>query len=186
MSTVPCKVSDCEDPARGRGFCGFHYRRWYATGDPLAPVKRKPVPVPCSVAACPNKARTRGLCPTHYDRWRNHGSTDLPARVPDIERYWSYVDKSAGPDGCWIWTGNRTARGYGFFYAGGRKNLATRWGYRNRIGPIPSGHGILHRCDNPPCQNDLHWFTGTQADNVADMYSKGRQPRRRKQSLDNS
>lgn len=39
---------------------------------------------------------------------------------------------------------------------------------------IPSGEGVLHRCDNPPCCRPSHLFTGTQRANVADMVAKGR------------
>lgn len=33
----------------------------------------------------------------------------------------------------------------------------------------------LHKCDNPPCFNLKHLFQGTNADNIADKVSKGRQ-----------
>ncbi len=31
----PCSVEHCEDPAKVRGWCTLHYKRWKATGDPL-------------------------------------------------------------------------------------------------------------------------------------------------------
>ena len=33
---------------------------------------------------------------------------------------------------------------------------------------------MLHRCDNPGCVRPEHLFSGTRADNNADMVSKGR------------
>jgi len=109
---------------------------------------------------------------SHYQRWYRSGD---PLPPTPLAQYWKQVDTSAGPDACWPWTGYRDKNGYGVFSIGGQHPLATRWGYANRVGPIPDGHGILHHCDNPPCQNDRHWFTGTQADNNADKMQKGRQ-----------
>lgn len=37
----------------------------------------------------------------------------------------------------------------------------------------------MHRCDNPACINPEHLKLGTQAHNVADMYSKQRGPDRK-------
>ena len=36
---------------------------------------------------------------------------------------------------------------------------------------------MLHRCDNPPCINPDHLFTGTHADNMLDKAQKGRSRR---------
>lgn len=37
-----------------------------------------------------------------------------------------------------------------------------------------NGLVIMHSCDNPACINPEHLSAATQADNVADMYAKGR------------
>ncbi len=44
-------------------------------------------------------------------------------------------------------------------------------------GSIPEGMQVLHRCDNRKCININHLFLGTNADNVRDKISKGRQIR---------
>lgn len=86
--------------------------------------------------------------------------------------FWSHVEKT---DGCWIWTGARNNSGYGSLYYEKRYQLAHRVAWRLANGPIPDGLHILHSCDNRPCVNNVdHLFSGTRADNVADMIAKGR------------
>lgn len=41
MSIIACSVAGCEKPKKGSTYCGEHYRRFHAYGDPLA--GRKPV-----------------------------------------------------------------------------------------------------------------------------------------------
>ncbi len=88
--------------------------------------------------------------------------------------------------GCWQWIGATGRGGYGnlgFTLSikrhGFRVNLPVRAhvaAYQMLVGPIPDGHHVLHECDNPPCCNPAHLFTGTQVDNVRDAILKGRQP----------
>lgn len=77
--------------------------------------------------------------------------------------------------GCWEWTASKTSSGYGKIFVVGKLRAAHRVSYEMRHGAIPNGMRVLHRCDNPACINPDHLFLGSDADNVADMISKGRQ-----------
>lgn len=94
-------------------------------------------------------------------------------RRPLAERFWKKVDRR-GPDECWPWTG-ATVQGYGRLNIDNRSVLAPRVLIEVEFGvPVPPHLRVLHHCDNPPCCNPAHLFIGTQADNVADMWAKGR------------
>lgn len=95
----------------------------------------------------------------------------------DEARFFAKVDRSGGPGACWLWTACTYGGGYGSFGLGGRTQYAHRVAYELEVGPIPGGLHVLHRCDVRRCVNPAHLFLGTNADNAADMVSKGRQSR---------
>ena len=99
---------------------------------------------------------------------------DITVTDPLIRRFWDKVDV-CDPPSCWLWTGYRIPSGYGQTHLDNRQKVyAHRVSWSICIGPIPSGVEVLHKCDNPPCQNPGHLFLGTQADNVHDAILKGR------------
>ena len=84
----------------------------------------------------------------------------------DLERFWSKVDRSGGPDACWTWTGARV-RGYGQFgLTRGFQVRAHRHSFMLANGDIPDGMCILHACNNPACVNPAHLSVGTQLENM--------------------
>lgn len=78
--------------------------------------------------------------------------------------------------GCWEWPGNRMISGYGLIRFRMEVFTTHRVACQLYIGDV-DGRTVCHRCDNPPCCNPTHLFVGTQADNVRDMKSKGRNAR---------
>lgn len=75
------------------------------------------------------------------------------------------------------WKGVPTSGGYGNYQTKKGTNWPThRLSYSLAVGPI-GDMLVLHSCDNRRCCNPKHLFLGTQADNMKDKVSKGRQAR---------
>jgi hypothetical protein len=91
-----------------------------------------------------------------------------------VARFWAKVDKSGGPDACWIWQGSRTKAGYGHFRHDGKLVYTHRFVEELTRGPLSPKMHSCHRCDNPPCCNPAHLFRGTAKDNMHDRDAKGR------------
>ena len=78
------------------------------------------------------------------------------------------------PDGCWVWMGGLSEKGYGLIYENGRAERTHRVSWKLKYDDIPKGLYVLHRCDNPCCINPNHLFLGTAKDNIRDGMNKGR------------
>lgn len=99
-------------------------------------------------------------------------------RQPIEDRFWRHVARGA-PDECWPWTGGLARKGYGQFTLGrteyGKEKIgAHRMAFILAKGEIPDGLQVCHTCDNPVCCNPAHLWLGSNGDNQADMWRKGR------------
>lgn len=129
------------------------------------------------------RPRTAALRADHRDdqivlEFKFPGSRKRQSRA---ERFWSKVDKSAGPDACWPWqSSTMQSNGYGQFFdthpETGKPTMRTAhrvaWELHNGRS-VPRGRLILHarECTSRRCCNPAHLRTGTQAENIADAVS---------------
>jgi hypothetical protein len=84
--------------------------------------------------------------------------------------FWKYIKKTKS---CWLWTG-KLRNGYGDC---GGHYTAPRISWMLHRGKIPKGKSVCHDCpggDNPLCANPDHLFLASNAENIRDMWRKGR------------
>lgn len=138
----------------------------------------------CSVKTICSRPRTPSVGLPRFQANAAHAGGDISkgAAMNQLEFYrlkrlfWKSAVKQ---DGCWSWIGAANKAGYGFICTSfdgkaSKRILAHRLSWRIHKGIFDESLRVLHRCDNPQCCNPDHLFLGTQADNVADMDSKGR------------
>lgn len=100
--------------------------------------------------------------------------TQLPVACNRREElFWRKV----GPPndrGCRLWTGVPDRKGYGASCFKGLSTAAHRVAFLLAFGLLPKDRVVMHECDEPLCCNPAHLRLGTQAENMADMWRKGR------------
>lgn len=132
---------------------------------------------PCSIDECDEPSYARSWCRKHYSRWRRHGNPDtvlISPRSFTPEQRLRRIGWVVTDSGCWEWQGSRAVWGHGVLGYRGNQVGAHRLAYETWVAPIPDGHVIRHKCDNPPCINPDHLLPGTTIDNSRDMVERGR------------
>ena len=90
--------------------------------------------------------------------------------------FWSRVDKTSDPQGCWLWTGNIKNDGYGFMKWSGKAITAHRLAYLLSGHTIPEGLCLAHseHCiGKRHCCNPAHLTPKTTRENALDMHRDG-------------
>lgn len=101
-------------------------------------------------------------------------SSPSPARAAIIRsKFFSRVDFNA-PNGCWIWTGLKSEKGYGLFYNGEKTRRATHYALSIEGIEVPKGMMACHKCDVSSCVNPDHLYVGTVTENNHDKILRGR------------
>ena len=134
----------------------------------------------CSIPDCGARHKARGLCGRHLFRYYKHGDPSVnlaPKNVPVAERISAKTDRSAGPNGCWPFSGggSKSRSGHRRMWLDGRMVQVHRIAWELQIGkPVPDGLVVRHSCDNPQCVNPAHLLVGTISDNNQDRDERGR------------
>lgn len=122
--------------------------------------------IPYTCTGCGEVLRNRQSIGTHA-MWSKTCTPQM--------RFWSKVDKSAGPDACWPWTAWCNPRfGYGMSAYKGESIAASKVAWIFTHGEPAKGEHVCHNCDNPICCNPAHFFLGSHRQNMQDMHLKGR------------
>jgi hypothetical protein len=98
------------------------------------------------------------------------------------DRFQENVERT---EGCWLWRGKRTSKGYGVvkfrFRGENRQARAHRLSYLLYKGDLPpyvvGGPEVLHLCHNRACVNPEHLKLGSHKENMAATLGKRKKPR---------
>ena len=106
----------------------------------------------------------------------SHACANARKAVPIEQRIERSVDRSGD---CHVWTGKVNPSGYPVLSVlvgdGWRPVQVSRLVLERKLGrPLRPGYCACHTCDNRRCCNAAHLWEGTRADNLHDMWRKGR------------
>lgn len=80
-------------------------------------------------------------------------------------KFWAHVNKSE--DGCWLWVGSKSPRGYGQWRAKDQRLYPShRIAFEEKFGCVPEGMVCDHICHRRDCVNPDHIRICTNTENV--------------------
>lgn len=120
----------------------------------------------CTVEGCDRKHLSKGMCGMHYQRHSKNGDTKPTSTLgmPVCERV--RLRSEHRPNGCVIFKGCLTERGYGHIRDGKRMRMTHIVMYEAKHGPVPEGLELDHLCRNRACWNEEHLEPVTHQVNV--------------------
>ena len=138
---------------------------------PSGPAPKPPTPKACKHEGCERAPYKSAMCRPHYRKWLadpDRVSVRLSqVRATVEERFWAKVDRR-GETECWLWTASRV-NGYGqFMPERGRPQVAHKYLYILRNGPVPDGLELHHLCVNRHCVNPAHIEAVTRSVSIRD------------------
>jgi hypothetical protein len=68
-----CSVGHCKRKHRAKGYCDFHYMRFWRNGHPHPR---------CTIIHCREPHQARGYCQRHYNSWKHRGDPLAVERAP--------------------------------------------------------------------------------------------------------
>jgi hypothetical protein len=89
-----------------------------------------------------------------------------PVERPLVADRWVEEDRGFESP-CWVWQGAPDGYGYGRIVRKGRYWGAHRVSYLQRVGPIPKGYELHHRCEVKLCVNPAHLLALTPEEHQA-------------------
>lgn len=130
----------------------------------------------CSFQECCRPVIARGMCSSHYKQLlRGQGLRELRHYTKAATNKERLLEKRIVDDtGCWLWTGGRSAQGYGMMrdVELQRTDYAHRISYRTFVGDIDDALVVHHKCNVRACINPDHLQAVTQIDNLAEMFDR--------------